>query len=155
MPSMIAYPLLRGHLSSGVFAWRSGQPISVETFLNDVAALADLLPPRRYMINLSPDRYRFAVGFAAALARKQINVLPPHDAPALFERLKVDCPDIYCLTDESAAPGDIPVFAYPSALVHGRKPAPLPIVAASLPAAVLFTSGSTGLPRPHARSWGE
>ena len=64
----------------------AGQSVSVETFLSDVAALAELLPNRGSVVNLCNDRSRFVVGFAAALRRGQVNLLPPHDAPDLLER---------------------------------------------------------------------
>jgi acyl-coenzyme A synthetase/AMP-(fatty) acid ligase len=127
----------------------------VETFLRDVATLAERLPAARHVVNLCPDRYRFAVGFAAALCRKQLNLLPPHDAPDLLEQLRIEFPDLYCLTEGSSPGPAFPVFEYPADLNHdGHTPA-VPIIAAEQPAAVLFTSGSTGRPQPHARSWGD
>ena len=41
---MTSYPLLRAHRPDTVFAWRAGQPITAQAFLNDVAALARQLP---------------------------------------------------------------------------------------------------------------
>jgi acyl-coenzyme A synthetase/AMP-(fatty) acid ligase len=152
---MTEYPLLRGHRPEAAFASRSGHPITVETFLRDVAALAELLPPARHVVNLCPDRYRFAVGFAAALCRNQLNLLPPHDAPDLLEQLRIEFPDLYCLTEGPCPEPALPVFKYPADLKHfGPTPA-VPVIAAEQPAAVLFTSGSTGRPQPHARSWGD
>src|SRR3954471_21419272 len=101
---MTGVPLLRGHRLDSIFAWRAGQPVNVETFLNDVAALAELLPERGHVINLCPDRYRFTVGFAAALCRRQLNLLPPHEAPMLLRQLTADYPDVYCLIDGVPAP---------------------------------------------------
>lgn len=152
---MTAYPLLQAHGPGTIFASRSGQTISVDTFLRDVAALAALLPDRGAMVNLCPDRYRFAVGFAAALCRGQVNLLPPHDAPDLLEQLRTDYPELYCLTDAASPMPGLAVFRYPSILQHGKASPAVPVIAAEQPAAVLFTSGSTGRPQPHARSWGE
>jgi acyl-coenzyme A synthetase/AMP-(fatty) acid ligase len=152
---MTEYPLLRGHRAGAAFARRAGQPISVETFLNDTAALAELLPRRGYVVNLCSDRYRFAIGFAAALCRKQVNLLPPHDAPDLLEQLRNDYPDLYCLTDAASVAPDRSVFNYPATLGASTPSPAVPLISAGQPAAVLFTSGSTGRPRPHARSWGE
>lgn len=152
---MNTYPLLRRHRPGTVFARRAGQPISVEMFLNDVTALAELLPRRGHVVNLIPDRYRFAVGFAAALCRDQVNLLPPHDAPDLLEQLRTDYPDLYCLTDEAAPAPNPACFSYPMAFAYGAPSPAVPLIAAEQPAAVLFTSGSTGRPRPHARTWGE
>ena len=100
---MTGFPLLRVQRSAAAFASREGRPISVGTFLNDVAALAEMLPARGHVINLCGDRYRFAVGFAAALCRGQVNLLPPHDAPDLLEQLGTDYPDLYCLTEDASA----------------------------------------------------
>jgi len=63
---MAAIPLIRHHDPAGAFAWRGGQPVSVARFLGDVARLAECLPDKRHILNLCADRYRFAVGFAAA-----------------------------------------------------------------------------------------
>ncbi len=152
---MTGYPLLRLHPPDAVFAWRAGRPITTATFLNDVAALAELLPPHGHVVNLCQDRYRFTVGFAAALRRNQLNLLPPHGAPDLLKQLMADYPDLYCLTDGACPAPDLAVFHYPSTITPARSTTEVPIIPAEQPACVLFTSGSTGQPRPHARSWGE
>jgi acyl-coenzyme A synthetase/AMP-(fatty) acid ligase len=149
---MIEHPLLHASRPGSIFARRTGEPITVETYLGDIAALAALLPERGHVVNLCRDRYRFAVGFAAALCRRQVNLLPPHDAAGMLDQLGLDYPGVYCLADDPAEGPD--VFDYPSALVHEPAP-PVPSFPADQPAAVLFTSGSTGRPQPHGRSWGE
>jgi acyl-coenzyme A synthetase/AMP-(fatty) acid ligase len=152
---MAAYPLLRLHRPEATFAWRDGTPLTTLRFLQDVAALADLLPAHRHVVNLCADRYNFTVGFAAALCRQQINLLPPHAAPDLLDQLTEDHPDIYCLTDGSSDGSHLHTFMYPPAFRDSQPPAGIPVIAADQAACVLFTSGSTGRPRPHARSWGE
>ncbi len=150
---MTEYPLLRAANPGSPFARRGGSAIAVETFLADIAALAALLPSGGHVVNLCRDRYRFAVGFAAALCRRQINLLPPHDSAGMLDQLSQDYPDLYCLTDEARDGFGPTVFEYPSTLV--RVPFGMPSFAADQPAAVLFTSGSTGRPQPHGRTWGE
>ncbi len=147
-------PLLRGPRQKSIFARRSDGAISVETFLRDVAALAKLLPDHGYVVNLCRDRYRFAVGFSAALCRRQVNLLPPHDAAEILEQLARDYPDAYCLADVASQAGAA-VFRYPQKLTHSAALPTVPRFLAGQPAAVLFTSGSTGRPQPHGRSWGE
>jgi acyl-coenzyme A synthetase/AMP-(fatty) acid ligase len=151
---MIEYPLLHACRREASFAWRDGVAITVETFLNDVAALAALLPRRGYVVNLCRDRYRFAVGFAAALCRRQVNLLPPHDGPAMLDQLSVDYPDVYCLADTLTPVGPA-ALQYPDVLSHGFAVSAIPCFDADQLAAVLFTSGSTGRPQPHGRSWGD
>ncbi len=151
---MIEYPLLRASPPGSIFASRDGAPITVETFLNDLVSLAAVLPSRRHVVNLCRDRYRFAVGFAAALCRHQVNLLPPHDGAAMLEEIAADYPDVYCLAD-AAPPRGPAVFQYPAALAQASAKAAVPSFSADQPAAILFTSGSTGRPQPHARSWGD
>src|ERR1700681_4429511 len=146
---MTSFPLLRAHRPGEIFASHLGSAIHVETYLHDIAALAGLLPSGGHVVNLCPDRYRFAVGFAAALCRRQVNLLPPHDLPDMLDRLVIDYPDFYCLTD-TAPPASAAAFQYPSELSSAVEFA-VPRFAADQPAAVLFTSGSTGRPRPHSR----
>ncbi len=152
---MTGIPLLRGFEHEAVFAWRDGFPVTVETFLNDVAALAGTLPARGHVVNLCPDRYRFTVGFAAALCRKQLNLLPPHEAPMLLRQLTADYPDVYCLVDGTPAPPGLTVFQFPTLPGRTEERPAVPVIEAEQPGAVLFTSGSTGRPQPYARSWGD
>ena len=157
---MIEHELLRTPGPDSIFARRAGLPITVRTFLSDVAALSALLPPRGHVVNLCRDRYRFAVGFAAALSHRQISLLPPHDSAGMLGQLLLDYPDVYCLTDHPppAAAGAAPLpptLHYPEHLVHAGGGHAVPRFAAEQPAVVLFTSGSTGRPRPHGRTWGE
>jgi len=151
LADVIAYPIV-GHIDEhSVVAYQGGRPIPVARFLHDVAALAARLPARRYALNLCMDRYRFAVGLAAALRRRQISLLPPNDAPAVLKTLAADYPDFYCLADTARPP--IPSLIYPEDLGDGSAHE-IPVVPAQQPALILFTSGSTGRPKPTAKSWG-
>ena len=48
---MTAWPLIPACKSGSIFASCAGEPITVETFLRDVAALAELLPARGNVVN--------------------------------------------------------------------------------------------------------
>jgi acyl-coenzyme A synthetase/AMP-(fatty) acid ligase len=146
-------PLIRPCSYDVVFTRKAGSSSTVETFLRDVAGLAAVLPDRGHVVNLCSDRYRFAVGFAAALCRRQISLLPPDNALSTLNLLSVDYPDLYCLAEDGQpGPG---VFLYPSDAVGPPFQGTIPSFPPHQPAAVLFTSGSTGQPQPHSRSWGE
>jgi len=140
---MAAQPLVRHH-PDAPFAQRRGALVRAGEFLAEVARLAEALPDRRYVINLCTDRFRFTAGFAAALVRGQISLMPPTHTPDVIERLVRDYPDLYCLDDDTAA-------------ADGERSARLPAVP-TIPeeriAAIVFTSGSTGDPVPHPKSWG-
>ena len=131
-----------------------GGTVSAGRFLADVAALGPLLPETGHVVNLCADRYRFAVGFCAALLRRQVTLLPSSEAAAPMAELLVSYPDTYFLTDGvTAGPDTSRTFRFPDALA--AEPAALvPEVPGDQIAAILFTSGSTGRPMPHPRSWG-
>jgi acyl-coenzyme A synthetase/AMP-(fatty) acid ligase len=148
-----ALPLIRGFPPGAAFAYRSGRAIAVETFLGDVARLADMLPERRYVLNLCTDRYRFAVGFAAALLRGQISLLPPNEAPDVIARVAAQYPDVYCLHDSAKAPASFAAMAFPELAAATGAPR-VPQVPAAQVAAIVFTSGSTGQPVPYSKTWG-
>src|SRR5690348_11852560 len=61
-PMTTEFPLLHHQQPDGIVAYREGRAVSAAAFLADAAALAAMLPSRRHVVNLCPDRYRFAVG---------------------------------------------------------------------------------------------
>lgn len=150
---MASIPLIFHNDPDSVFAWRAGQPVLVRHFLRDVVQLAKSLPDKRYILNLCADRYRFAVGFAAALSRGQVSLLPPNYTADFVARLNQRYPDIYCLADDVTDLPGIEVVAFPESFT-GETVADVPLIAGGQRAALVFTSGSTGDPVAHAKSWG-
>jgi len=148
-------PLIWDAELNAPLAWRDGRPISRRQYLADVQALAVLMPARGDVLNLSNDRYRFAVGLGAAMLRDQANLMPPNHTPETVARLGELFPDAYALVDETSADVALPQ------LNHLAGPAPLqpvepapPRIDASAVTAQVLTSGSTGRPQPHAKQWG-
>ncbi|HZE60255.1 MAG TPA: AMP-binding protein [Burkholderiales bacterium] len=135
-------PLARHELSA-TLAYCRGRAVSADEFLSDVVALASSLPETRYIINLCSDRYRFTVAFAAALMRRQTTLMPPNQTPDFLERVAHRYPDLHTLSD--AATDALPPCGPRNVM---------PAVPADHVAAILFTSGSTGEPQPHPKSWG-
>jgi len=151
---MAAIPLISHNDSDSVFAWRAGQAVSVAHFLRDVGQLAQSLPDKRHVLNLCTDRYRFAVGFAAALLRKQTSLLPPNYTPSFVEQLELSYPDMYCLADGEVAFQGVEVMRYPQQSGTDEALREIPAIPAEQRAALVFTSGSTGQPVAHPKSWG-
>jgi len=147
----LGYPITRHGAADSIVATRAGRLITRDEFLRDIAALAVLLPAHAYIINLCADRYRFAVGFAAALCRRQISLLPPGEAPGVLAAIAADFPDVFVLTDHAPPPG-LPFFSYPEHLA-ADVPADIPLIPGLQPALILFTSGSTGRPAPVPKTW--
>jgi len=151
---MVTIPLVHGYGPRSVFAYREGRAIGIEEFLRDVGQLAATLLERRHVLNLCADRYKFAVGFAAALLRHQVSLLPPNETPDLIARLVTQYPDVYCLSDRAEAPAAIETVSFPEPAGGGPARPLVPVVPEAHVAAVVFTSGSTGEPVPYRKTWG-
>ena len=143
---MALVPLIRDYGAGAVFAYRDGRSISVRQFLRDVEQLAALLPARRHVLNLCSDRYHFVVGFAAALVREHVSLLPPNQTPNLIAQLSDRYPDLYCLTDTAPEHHSLTTVAYPRAGDGDCSERSVPAIPAAQVAAIVFTSGSTGHP---------
>jgi acyl-coenzyme A synthetase/AMP-(fatty) acid ligase len=146
--------LLGPYRADRVLAWENGHPMTYGHFLSDVGALADLLPEKPTVINLADDRYRFLVGFAAALVRGQTTLLPPSRAPGALTQLAREYRNSYCLVDGTEQVEQLPSYQIPK----GRESPTGTVKAPQIPihhtALVAFTSGSTGQPHPHSKTWG-
>lgn len=139
------------HEALDIVARRRGQAIPGTDFWRDVMAMAARLPSKSYMVNLCSDRYRFMVGFAAALCRRQTSLMPSANVPTQLRVLAADYADLYALTDTAVA--GLPSIFYPDDLGEGIAATAPPAVPADHPAVVQFTSGSTGHPKPVSKSW--
>ncbi|MGI4846896.1 MAG: AMP-binding protein [Janthinobacterium lividum] len=152
-----------------LFAWRDGRAITAGAFLADVAALCALLPAGGHMLNACADRYHFAVGLAAALQSAKVCLLPSTQAPEMISQLARFAPDAFCLTDNPACIVDLPQTRYPASPAAtslanddaGNRcpqsqvaPFSVPRIDSAQLAAYVFTSGSTGVPMPHPKTWG-
>jgi hypothetical protein len=105
-------------------------------------------------VNLCQDRYRFALGLAAALLRGQTSLMPPNALPETLRQVPPDGPPPYLLVDGDGADGR----TLPWHLVQRLAAAPataVPEIPAELEAVCLLTSGSTGAPQPHTKRWGQ
>jgi acyl-coenzyme A synthetase/AMP-(fatty) acid ligase len=145
--------LLGPYHADRVLAWENGHPITYGRFLSDVGALADLLPDKPTVINLADDRYRFLVGFAAALVRRQTTLLPPSRAPGALAQISRYGPS-YCLVDGAEEVEQLPSYRIPTGMGSSTDNAKVPQIPLDHPALIAFTSGSTGSPHPHSKTWG-
>jgi acyl-coenzyme A synthetase/AMP-(fatty) acid ligase len=153
--AVCSYPILRyPDLSGPVALDAAGTATAACQFLGDVQFVAARLPDAGHMVNLCSDRYRFAVGFFAALLRRQVTLLPSSEAAAPLAALLEAFPDTYFLTDSKKV-GSATARTVPYPEDRASEPSDsIPVISADRTAAVLFTSGSTGKPMPHRRSWG-
>ena len=138
-------------------AYRNGSIITVSQYLADVKYCADKLPEAQHVLLACQDRYAFAVGFGAALMRGQISLLPSTHTEELIAKLATTYPNTYCLTDEADCSIKLPQTNIFEWLLQGQPLTELivPHFPIEQIAALVFTSGSTGLPVAHKKTWGK
>lgn len=149
---MTGLPLVRDFPRGAVIGYRTGDPVTLERFLSAVWALARTLPPRRFCVNACDDRLNFMLAFAAALLARSTSLLPQSRAPGHLRELAVGYEDLYCITDSHQPVADlehIEIGGWPGA----DEAADIPLIDPDHQAVILFTSGSTGIPQPHAKTW--
>ena len=155
---MTTFALLAHRSGDDILAWRAGKSVTVRQFLGDVRHLAAALPAGKHMLNACSDRYHFTVGLGAALLTQKISLLPPTHTPEMMRQLQALTPDVFCLYDAPQAL-DLPGFSYTQAFARGPAavepglPCDIPHFPGQQPVADVFTSGSTGQPLPHRKTW--
>ncbi len=154
---MPTHPLVFHSSPDLTIAWRDGTPVTVRAFVADVARVAAALPAGGHVFNVCRDRYRFAVSLCAALVSGRISLLPSTHTPEMVRQLASFAPDAFCLHDAPDCTIDLPRFAYPDAAAGDLRddaPCVVPRIDAARIMAYVFTSGSTGAPVPHRKTWG-
>lgn len=150
------HPLVTHAKLGGIFAYRHGAAVSVAQYLADVDECVKRLPQARYVLLACQDRYAFAVGFGAALLRGQSCLLPSTHTQELIAKLASTHDGLYCLTDEHNCGIQLPQINIENWLLQAlpiSTPA-IPMISSDHVAAYVFTSGSTGLPVAHRKTWG-
>ncbi len=154
---MTMFPLLSSPGPDRVVAWQDGRAIKARQFLADVNALAARLPAGDHVFNACTNRYRFAVGLCAALLRGKVSLLPSSQTPDMVRQLAAFAPDIFCLHDDAHCDVALPRFFYDASADQAAvctAPLAVPEIPAERLMACVFTSGSTGQPVAHAKTWG-
>ena len=159
------HPLLGSSLTQlpgidAVVAWRTGGGVTRLQFLHDVLWVAKSLPDHANVINVCDDRYLFMVGFAAAILRGQVSLLPPSRVPGAVMAIAEEYANSYLLVDGPVGDGALPKFrvalapgataAAPAAV--GSQPA-VPLIDLDQLVVILFTSGTTGQATPNPKAW--
>ncbi|WP_028535251.1 AMP-binding protein [Paludibacterium yongneupense] len=146
-------PLLAHRDLDDVVAYRAGAAVTLRHFLADIERVARLLPDSRFMVNTCVDRYRFAVALAAAIVSGRICLLPAALTAENGRQLRRLAPDVICLSDETEDRLGLPRLAYPDGEVAADWQGPIPQIDGAREVAWVFTSGSTGEPQPHRKTW--
>lgn len=148
-----ALPLFGAADTHSAIVWRAGRPISIKALLADARCLAKQLPDATFQLNLCADRYHFLVALAAAALRGQTLLSPPSRAPADLLQLARRQRSLYCLHDNDPACPELPSLRFPALSSNPADGGEPPLIAAQRIIAELYTSGSTGTPSAHPKSW--
>lgn len=148
------YPFLNGYGAAAPITWHKGRAIMPDEFVEVVAAFRTRLPATRYIVNLCQDRFAFLVTFAAALADRRITLLPPDAGDAALHGLRDRYDAVAVVTDQSVTSLPVPAVSFSSTSKPGGRVEELTAIPADQPAVVVHTSGSTGAPQPHIKTWG-
>jgi len=144
-----AFPLT-GRAAAEVIFHRGRLPVTTARFLAEAAALAERLPAEGPVLNFCADRYHALLGFAAALSRGHVTLLSADRSPQRLADIARLHGARYAIAEAEAA---LPVPVLRPEAAPGDA-APNPMIRAAAIAAIAFTSGSTGEPRPHPKPWG-
>jgi acyl-coenzyme A synthetase/AMP-(fatty) acid ligase/3-hydroxymyristoyl/3-hydroxydecanoyl-(acyl carrier protein) dehydratase len=127
------------------------EDVSAARFCDAALRLARTLPSAGYAINRCEDPTRFLLATAAALIAGHSLLLPPSRALDMERDLRVRFPDAYALVDDGR--DDEGHVTVPPVQASGETQWPPPSIPGGHVAAILFTSGSTGTPTPHPKTW--
>jgi acyl-coenzyme A synthetase/AMP-(fatty) acid ligase len=149
-----AYPLLAEYRPDACLLWRADGALPQAQFLGACQTLAARLPEARYAINLCEDRGLFLHAFAAVIARGQTSLLPASRVPGAVQEAAAMFADAYLICDAPFADIGVPQFVLRrDEVAPPRGPTAVPEIPGTHAACIVFTSGSTGGPQPHVKSW--
>ena len=141
-----AYPLVGRPCDAVLFQGPRDGLVNLATFLRAASRIAATLPAGcGPVLNLCTDRLAFALGFAACLLRGRPSVLASDRSAAGLAALRGRFPGAAELDDGMGR----------VAAVDRAGPVPAnPLLPAGQLAAIVLTSGSTGAPAVHLKTWG-
>lgn len=156
---MSSHPLILHTHPEAVVAYREGVVITARTFLEDVATLRSQLPAAGHILNACVDRYRFSVTLMAVALAGKANLLPSSLSPHMVAELQRFAPDTVCVTDDANSQVELPTLTYPDmsapqSLHLNSASWHVPGIDTARVVAIVFTSGSTGTPVAHRKTWG-
>ena len=151
---------LCGHAQADAVLARDEQgAITVGQWLHDVQELAARLPADcTHVLNVCRNRYLFLVGLGAGIVSGRVSLQPSSLAPEAVRHLLQHAPRPVCLHDGETEGLEalMPLLAVERQDAAVAEFVPdIPQVPAEQVVSLVFTSGSTGQPVPHAKTWGK
>ena len=153
MTEASAFALIDREPDDALFRRPEG-PISGAAFLHAAHQLAAELPARPYVLNICQDRLVFSLALAAAVLRGQVSLLSSDRSPDRLNQLAGSYPDAYAVSEQPSSVSGCPVHIVQALPFSEARVRPNPLIPAGRLTAIVFTSGSTGEPVPHRKTWG-
>jgi len=122
---------------------RDSHVVTRAGFIHAAKQLATRLPHHTHVINLCASRLGFMLAWTAAALRDQVTLLPPNQTSVALQLLKDTYPNHHVIDD--ACLSDIDWRTSSNSKIEFD---------AEHIIATLFTSGSTGVPQSHTKTWG-
>ena len=146
---------LTSHTTGDTLAWDESGSVTVDAFYRSAVRMAQSLPPSQYVVNTCQDRYLFMLGFAAALISGRPTLMPSSFTAGTLQQIQDRYPDIICLHDGTQRAEGLREWR----ISDTQEPldadeVTAPEIDVNQVAAIVFTSGSTGEPTAHAKTWG-
>ena len=150
---MATLPLITHTSPNSIIAQRADGAVTLHQFLSEVNQLAAVLPAGSHLLNVCSDRYRFSVGLAAAIVTGKVSLLPSTYTPQTVRQIQSFASDVFCLTDSDLCTVNLPQLRYPPMATSSGEAFSIPQIDGTQRVAVVFTSGSTGIPQSHPKTW--
>ncbi len=154
--SVSSLPIIQYHDAAAAIAAVGDTTISQAQFLAQTTALAERLSDVKHLLNLCGGRYHFLCGFSSALVAGATNVLPPNIQNDTLLALHARYIDACFLIDDDRFLSLPNVLDIRTVIVQAgdrSESASLQHVSINHPAAIAFTSGSTGQPQAYVKPW--
>jgi acyl-coenzyme A synthetase/AMP-(fatty) acid ligase len=148
-----AVPLLGASAPDEIVAWDEGSPINAHAFLSAARRLAARFPVGGSALLLCDNRVRFALALCACAVSGVEVLLPPVRTGTAIGAVVDRRDPAFALVDRPGAFGSLPAIAVDDGFVAEEAFA-VPVVPADRVVATLYTSGTTGVPAAHRKTWG-
>jgi acyl-coenzyme A synthetase/AMP-(fatty) acid ligase len=140
-------------LSAGVMVWRGARPMARAAAIANAVKFADSVSAQTEILNCCRDRYNFIVVLIACLLRAKPGILPGDPrAPALANLARQYERALIVTDHELDTPKSVTRHVDFDGCCAAIGPS-IPAIPADQPAAIVFTSGSTGHPVGVSRTW--
>ncbi len=146
--------LLRKHELNSTIGLVDGKSVNCSEFIGQAIGLSDNLPDTNYLIQLCDEPYYFLLSFVAALIKQKTLILPPNKALGTIEELCSKYNNARIICDKESNEGVKNSGSINCRKIFDSQPSSeIPQISEEHICVVLHTSGTTGKPKAHSKTW--